>query len=250
MANTYFGFDRNDYPGDSLLPRLHGSFAYSGYWLNNSPGTDRNTWAGKRPLVRASGLGFLLLYNGRLQKQLAGKDAAALGRADAAAAVAAARKEGFPSGAVIFLDQEEGGRLLAEQAAYLFAWIDGVRASPYRAGVYCSGIPVMEGANKITTAGEILAHEGKKPVVLWVVNDSYPTAPGCLIPKQAMFPSQSGVAQAQVWQYARSPRTEFAGSGAQGYAGDGQCYAPGLAPAPQTFVDLDVSTSPDPSRGR
>ena len=34
----YFGFDRNEYPGDNLLPALHRSFSYTGYWLNNPPG--------------------------------------------------------------------------------------------------------------------------------------------------------------------------------------------------------------------
>jgi hypothetical protein len=31
-GKTYFGFDRNEYPGDNLLPALHRSFSYAGYW--------------------------------------------------------------------------------------------------------------------------------------------------------------------------------------------------------------------------
>ena len=77
---------------------------------------------GKRAILKAHGFGFMILYNGRLDAQLTGKDAAALGRSDAAAAVSAAKREGFAPGAILFLDQEEGGRLLPEQSAYLFAW--------------------------------------------------------------------------------------------------------------------------------
>jgi hypothetical protein len=33
------------------------------------------------------------------------------------------------AGAVIFLDQEEGGRMLPELRAFVYAWIDAVNAS-------------------------------------------------------------------------------------------------------------------------
>src|SRR6201999_1954639 len=102
-----------------------------------------NGWAGKRATLKANGFGFMILFNGRTDAQLKGKDAAALGRADAAAAVSAAKREGFARGAIVFLDQEEGGRLLPEQGAYLFAWVEAIRASSqYKPGVYCSGILV------------------------------------------------------------------------------------------------------------
>ena len=68
---------------------------------------------GKRATLKAHGFGFMILYNGRLDAQLTGKDAAALGRSDAAAAVSAAKREGFAPGAILFLDQEEGGPLAA-----------------------------------------------------------------------------------------------------------------------------------------
>ena len=53
---TYYGFDANGYPGDDLLPALHQSFAYTGYWLNNPPGMTSDPWAGKRQVVRADSL--------------------------------------------------------------------------------------------------------------------------------------------------------------------------------------------------
>ncbi len=128
-ARSYSGFDKDGYPGDARLPALHRTFAFTGFWLNNPPGMTTNPWAGKRTVVRAAGFGFLILFNGRLDQELKQRDAAALGREDGAAAIAAAHREGFPAGAILFLDQEEGGALLPEQAAYLGAWIATVGAS-------------------------------------------------------------------------------------------------------------------------
>jgi hypothetical protein len=248
-AGSYPGFDKNDYPGDSLLPALRKSFAFTGFWLNDPPGMQSNPWDGKRATVRAAGFGFLVLFNGRLDKELKDHDAAALGRADAAAAVAAAKREGFPAGALIFLDQEEGGVLLAEQAAYLGAWIGGVNRSSYKADVYCSGIAVAAGAKEMSTAEDI--HARFPEAKLWVWNDRCPPAPGCVVTGKGFDPARSGFAAALVWQYARSPRSsDGTASCRQTYAADNGCYAPGLPQSPQSWVDLDVSRSADPSRGR
>jgi len=234
------GFDRNDYPGDAALPALHRTFAYTSYWLNNPPGSNSNGWTGKRRVVKEAGLGFLILFNGRLDADLRGKDAGALGKADGEAAVAAAEREGFAPGAVVFLDQEEGGRLLPEQSAYLLAWVAAVRKSAYKPGVYCSGIVVP---GQVSTAQDILSHD--RSIVLWVWNDACPPAPGCALPKTSLTPAASGVAEARVWQFSKSPKTEFAQQ-CGGYAADKNCYAP----TSQVFVDLNLSQSPDPSRGR
>ena len=249
-AETYFGFDRNEYPGDPLLLALHRSFAYTGYWLNNPPGDSGNTWTGKRAILKSNGFGFMVLYNGRLDAQLTGKDAAPLGRSDALDAISAAKREGFAPDAIIFLDQEEGGRLLPEQSAYLFAWVEAIRASQYKPGVYCSGILVPDGSSKISTARDILSHEGNRPLALWVANDACPPAPGCVIPKKHLAPATSGISQALVWQYAQSPRRQFARQCAASYAADSSCYAPRTPHSPQTFLDLNVSSSPDPSGPR
>lgn len=199
-------------------------------------------------MLKANGFGFLILYNGRLDAQLKGKDAAALGRSDAAAAISAAQKEGFPRDAILFLDQEEGGRLLPEQSAYLFAWVAAIRGSRYRPGVYCSGILVPDGAGTISTAVDILSRDPK--LTLWVANDACPPAPGCVVPGKELTPGLSGIKRALVWQYAQSPRRPFARQCGAGYAGDGNCYAPGLPHSAQTFLDLNVSSSADPSSGR
>lgn len=232
-----------------MLSALHRHFAFTGYWLNNPPGMDSNPWAGKRNGVRAAGFGFLILFNGRLDAALRGRDAAALGRADAVAAVAAAKREGFAPGAVIYLDQEEGGALLDEQAAYLGAWIAGLSGSGFHAGVYCSGIPVPAGKQMMSTAQDVAARFPQAK--LWVWNDECPPSPGCVVPKRAMSPARSGTARAEVWQYAQSPRRpNDTRACAATYAADGGCYAPGLPQSEATYIDLDVSRSADPSHGR
>ena len=107
---AYLGFDRNEYPRDSNLNALRQTFSYSGYWLNSPPGARANSWKGKRQALQDAGFGFLVLFNGRTYAEIkhAG-NATKLGTSDAAAAIAAARAEGFPPHTVIFLDQEQGG---------------------------------------------------------------------------------------------------------------------------------------------
>jgi hypothetical protein len=106
--------------------------------------------------------------------------------------VAAAAREGFAANVRIFLDQEEGGRLLPEQAAYLFAWVDAVRAGGARTGVYCSGIDVPEGHGTISTARDIVEREAalaknsskdsERRLALWIAGmhaEESPVENGC-----------------------------------------------------------------------
>jgi hypothetical protein len=252
-AKTYVGFDRNVYPGDELLDSLRATFAYTGYWLNTPPGETSNTWAGKRTLLKSRGFGFLVTFNGRLDKEIKGatKTPVELGAADAELAVAAAKREGFPRRAIIFLDQEEGGRLLPEQSAYLFSWIDGVRKADYRAGVYCSGIRVPDGGSSISTADDILSKDAGRNISLWIANDQCPPAPGCSVPSPAAEPALSGTPAALVWQYAQSPKRNAFAAACPGYsAADNLCYAPSVPHTNRSHVDLNTSTSADPSAGR
>jgi len=242
----YLGFDKDDYPGDAPLPALHKTFAYAGYWLNNPPGMASNPWTGKRAIVRSAGFGFLVLFNGRLDSQLKGQDAIALGTADAKAAVRAAQREGFPSHVLIFIDQEEGGRLLPEQAAYLSAWFGAVVRAGLRAGIYCSGIDVPDGKSSISTAKEIA--ERFPEVKQWIFNDQCPPSPGCVA--KAADPAKGGIENALVWQFAQSPRSQFAASCKVGYAADKNCYAPGLPQTDKTRIDMNTSNEADPSAGR
>ena len=260
----FVGFDRNGYPGDAALAGLRKDFSFAGYWLNNPPGEKQNNWKGKRALLKQNGFGFLVLFNGRLDAELKsaqrkGTDATTLGTADGKAAVAAAAREGFAGDVLIFLDQEEGGRLLQEQAAYLFAWVDAVRAGGATAGVYCSGIDVPEGNGTINTARNIVELEkarakgAESRVALWIADDRCPPSPGCTLKSlpfsTVLKPEVAG--SAVVWQYVQSPRRpEFSAGCPANAAPDGNCYAPGLAQGANTFLDLNVARSADPSEDR
>ncbi|MGP8261099.1 MAG: glycoside hydrolase domain-containing protein [Acidobacteriaceae bacterium] len=259
-ARAYLGFDRDLYPGDAALPELRKLFSFTGYWLTNPPHETRNTWLGKRDQLLRAGFGFLIVANGRLDTELVraaknGKSPAALGRQDAIAATAAARREGFPAGAILFLDQEEGGRLLPEQAEYLLAWTEAVAQSAFLPGVYASGQPVADGRGPngkpvtITTIEDIrvrVAAGHLHPIAFWVAQDACPPAPGCVL--QPPPPSLSGTLDATAWQFAQSPRRKsITLACARTYASDGNCDTP----APARFdVDLTSAATPDPSHGR
>ncbi|MFZ0759841.1 MAG: glycoside hydrolase domain-containing protein [Candidatus Sulfotelmatobacter sp.] len=250
---SYPGFDRNTYPGDAILKTLHQTFSYTGYWLNNPPGERTNSWHGHRAAVESAGFGFLVLFNGRLYSELKSAElksvarATKLGHSDAQAAAAAARREGFPQHTIIFLDQEQGGRMLPEQKAYIYAWVDAVTAAGFRAGIYCSGIPAADDDN-VVTAEDIRENAGGRQIVYWAINDACPPAPGCAFPARAATPAQSGLSFAKVWQYAQSPQRDVAGR-CSNYARDGNCY-PDRSGVQDLPVDLDLATSPDPSHGR
>ena len=255
IAGTYRGFDRNDYPGDATMAAMRRTFAFTGYWLTNPPGEDENSWLGKRSLLRQQGWGFLVLANGRLDAEIRkaskhGTSPDELARKDASTAVAVARREGFPIHTILFLDQEEGGGLLEEQAAYLLEWTETVAASGFRPGAYASGQPVPYGSGRtITTIQDIRFHVRKDhlhEIALFAAQDTCPPAPGCTTLARPL--ATSGEPEITAWQYAQSPRrTEITRSCAKTYAADGNCYAPDF---PTVFLDMDVASSPDPSHGR
>ncbi len=250
---TYLGIDSNEYPGGQALVSLKRHFDFIGYWLNNPPGARRNDWVGKRTAVVHAGFGFLVLANGKLDKQIKAAHVApgVLGANDGRAAAAAATREGFPARTIIFLDQEEGGRLLPEQMAYLLGWTGAVETSGFRPGIYISGQPVPDGpGHALTTAQHVkaeLAARHLPEVAMWVYQDACPPAPGCSLQPPAL--EASGTPGAIAWQYAQSPRRPaITASCAKTYAPDGNCYA-GEASTRVTY-DLSVAGSADPSQGR
>jgi hypothetical protein len=245
----YLGFDRNDYPGDDALASLLKTFSFTGYWLSPPPGEKRSSWLGKRALLRSQGFGFVVLFDGRASRSLHNSaDARRKGALDAQSAVKLAKEEGFAKDTVIFLDIEEGGRLPAPYHDYLQAWSDILAGTGYRAGVYCSAIPVDEGQDvRITTAQDIQSHITSPDLVYWGFDDTCPPSPGCAFPANPPPPAQSGFSAATIWQYAQSPRRkEFTARCAASYAADGNCYAPGDAHH-RWFVDANVATTRDPS---
>lgn len=247
------GFDRNDYPGDATMAAMRANFSFTGYWLTPPPEAKTNSWVGKRAVLRDQGWGFLLLANGKLDAEIlkakkAGTVPADLGRKDAAVAVAAAKSEGFPAGAIIFLDQEEGGRMLDEQAEYILAWTEAVAASAYKPGLYASGQPVANDEN-ITTINDVrerIKAQHLHAVAMFDAQDACPPSNGCTLQPKPL--SAAGEPDLTAWQYSQSPRrADITKSCAKTYAADGNCYAPGFS---SIFLDMDLATSTDPSHGR
>jgi len=248
-SQKYFlGFDRNDYPGDEAMKLLRKDFSFTSFWLSNPPQTKSNSWSGKREYLRSLGYGFLLLLSGPESAELRNEQYA-LKRAenDVQTAANAARREGFPSGSLIFLDIEEGGRLPAIYLTYLGHWISGLAQQGFRAGVYCSGISVDEGEGvRLVTADFIRDQIKPAELSFWVFNDSCPPSPGCETDVPLPSPGKSGVTFAQVWQFVRSPRDKETARHCRGYARDGNCYA-AIDTARKFHLDLNVATSADPS---
>ena len=246
---TYLGFDANDYPGDEALALLRKTFAFTGYWLGPPPGAKTTSWLGKRSALQKQGFGFVVLWNGKLQRNLKSvPDAQQKGKRDAEDASKIARQEGFPPGTLIFLDIEEGGRLSPSYHAYVKEWIDELARERFRAGVYCSAMPVNEGGGvTITTTRDLEDQLAGRKLVFWIFNDACPPSPGCTFPGTPGTPADGGYAGASLWQYAQSPRRkEFTLRCAATYASDGNCYAPGDM-AHKWFIDANVANSPDPS---
>jgi hypothetical protein len=254
-GEPFVGFDRNDYPGDDTMSSMRSVFSFTGYWLTSPPGEHANTWTGKRDILRSRGWGFLVLANGRLDAEIlkakkSGTSPTALGKSDAANVIAAAKHEGFPAQTIVFLDQEEGGRLLDEQAAYLLAWTETVAASNYRPGVYASGQRVQDDPGVwIDTIEDIRARVkkgGLHDVAIFNALDQCPPSPGCTVHAKPL--SAAPDLNLTVWQYSQSPRRpEITQSCGSTYAADGNCYAPGF---PEVFLDMDAADSADPSHGR
>jgi hypothetical protein len=249
------GFDSNDYPGDDALPALRRHFAFAGYWLTNPPGEHQNGWQGKRDVLLKNDFGFLVLANGKFDAEIkkakrSGTAPAALGKKDAATAIAAAQREHFPARTIIFLDQEEGGRLDTDQSGYLLAWTETVAHSGYLPGVYASGQPVDDSPGRtITTVQNIreqVAAQHLTPIAFWVYQDACPPANGCTLQPSPL--ASNGTPDVAAWQYAQSPRRkEITEACARTYAADGNCYVSDL---PKIMLDLSVASSPDPSHGR
>ena len=254
-VGPFVGFDRTEYPGDDTMAAMKKQFAFVGYWLTVPAGAEFNQWVGKREVLKQQGWGFLLLANGKLEAEIlkaqkAGTAPADLGRKDAAVAVAAAKSEGFPKRAIVFLDQEEGGRLTDVQAAYLLAWTEAVAGSDYRPGVYASGQRVQDDPGVWIDTVEDIRNRVKKGglhgVAIFDAQDECPPANGCTVQPRPI--SEAGEPDLIAWQYSQSPRRpEITKSCAKTYAADGNCYAVGF---PKVFLDMDVAGNGDPSNGR
>ena len=230
LPAMHAGFDRLGYPGDDVMQHLwnNTNLAWTGFYLAPAPSQPNTSWMSKAALLRGMGWGLAPIFVGQ---QLAGGPgahnlSAAQGTTDAARAVELANTAAIGDGSVIYLDIEAGGGLPQAYLDYAQAWIDGIRGTGYRPGVYCS---------YKTTADQIRA--ANPDVFFWVFNvnkfatSAFQESAGVFRTPQV---DQSGCSYAVAWQFIQ---------GANGVTvphGDGTSGT--LGP-----VDFDSATVLDPS---
>src|SRR5205807_1265519 len=95
-------------------------------------------------------------------------------------------------------------------------------------------------------AKEIRTNEAPRKFGYWVLSDACPPWPGCVSVANPPLPASSGVKDATVWQFTRSPREKETAARCGGYAADENCYAVADA-AKQWHLDMNVAASSNPS---
>jgi hypothetical protein len=165
FANNYekgkfVGFDTHTYPGTATMTawkKTPGSpYKWVGYYLP-APCHNDKSWSGKRDTLIAMGWGLALVYVGqqtwgKTPRNLTSAQRAALrkqndcatdliseeeGILNADEAVRTATAEGFPQGAVIFLDIERMEKIPEAMRTYYRAWTARVLASgKFKPGIY------------------------------------------------------------------------------------------------------------------
>ncbi len=82
--------------------------------------------------------------------------------------------------------------MLPEQKAYIFAWVDGIVAAGFRAGIYCSGMISADEEKKVVTAEDIRQSAGSRKIVDWASNDACPLHPDVSFPRalQVLQPAE------------------------------------------------------------
>lgn len=232
----YLGFDKDTYPGDTLMTAwwTNSPFWYVGFYLAPAPNHTDTSWMTKRSHLKAQGWGFLVTYVG-LQEGSSSLSYAR-GETDAVNAASLATSAGFPLGTTIFLDIESGGTLPTNLISYITGWVHKIVVGTiFNAGVYCSRL----------SAAQIKTAVGTDPVFFWCTNLQCPTpSPGCNASMLPPNPANCGYSGAIVWQYAESPVP--AGTGCTNYSGNLCTLTYG---ASSTSVDLDTADSQNPSNG-
>lgn len=205
------GFDTREYPGDATMIRwLEDSpYRWVGFYLP-APCYTGTSWEGKRAGLQDMGWGLAVLFVGEQdwpevqEAESAGAAARPAppeagdrctrdnlsgdrGRADGAAAAAAASTQGFAPGTVVYLDVEPVEAISDSLAAYITGWTRGLLADGYRPGLYAHARNaetlrgIMAGANG----------DGAAAPRLWVAS------PGGFSLRRA--PAESGFS-ATIWQ--------------------------------------------------
>jgi Rv2525c-like, glycoside hydrolase-like domain len=200
LVATSSGFDCGSYPGDTAIRKWAANSPYSfvGFYFDAPCHTTATfkTWSGRFPVIKDAGLGLAIVYVGFQQD---GCGRAKLSRDNGLAhgqdAVTKFAAEGFPDGAIVFLDVEHyNGALSAPMEAYIRGWLSAVLDSgTVTPGIYCPASkskPIHLAAEK-----EYAAHglPGGAPA-FWIVKVDP------LFDRTSSKPTDSGVSFAALWQ--------------------------------------------------
>ena len=228
-GKIFAGFDRSDYPGDTVMRDFiqKTNLCWCGFYLAPAPYHKDASWMGKRRFLQGLGWGMAPIYLGR---QVESEHlTAAQGTLDAQHAAKLAKNAGFPGCSIIFLDVEQGPPLNASMLAYYKAWTSELEdKTAYKSGVYCTYLQLAQAL-----------YTGDSRPIFWVFNlNKYscnPNAPAekriCpTSPFPAPDPKLSGVAFAKLWQLAQGKDFKIS-------AGNSSIKT----------VDLDSSVASDPS---
>lgn len=207
----YAGFDAAVFPGTETLAwlRSHSNMTWCGYYLSPAPNLApaAATWKGQRSALDA-GWGLVPIYVGQQLPRHATTGLAAnqfssiltteQGRTDGRQAAALAIDEGFPRGAHLYVDWEDGGTLTAESQHYLAAWLGTVSALGFGPGVYCSHLLAVQVERLLLTTGNGV------PGRIWCFRVSSTNLHRLAVPLTKLStkdPAGSGYPNAVSWQY-------------------------------------------------
>lgn len=158
---VYLGLDVSEYPGADVMRKLRQEAPYRwvGYYLK-APAHPDGSWMGTwKGALRDMGWSVAILYVGQQTSQLT----EAQGQADADEAAREAKAEGFPPGAVIYLDVEAADAVSPALARYVRAFVTRLaEASDYRPGIYCHV------KNAAPLADAVEAQAKKRRIPFWV----------------------------------------------------------------------------------
>ena len=200
MANTA-GFDTAIYPGNDVMDWLNANtnLAWCGYYLAPAPSHGSTTWMGNLAYLNGKGWQCVPIYLGQ---QTIGPGShnvtAAQGGIDGADAANLANSEGFPAGAYIYLDVEDGSNPSAASQAYIKAWAQAVLAANYSPGIYCSHLI----ANTIVGFFNGINPNPNVRIWAWKVTQAGThNYNGDIANIPANNPAGSGFASAYAWQF-------------------------------------------------
>jgi hypothetical protein len=230
-VSIFLGFDRSEYPGDSVMKALRtdAQVAWTGFYLAPAPSHGNTGWMLKRSFLAGLGFGFAPIYVGQQQSAPGSQIlTAAQGKLDGADAALLAERAGFPKLSILYLDIETGPPAKPAFFDYYKAWVQAVVGNGFSPGVYCSH----------RLASQFIAADDR--AVPWVFQLKSSTPQTFVPPLPTPDPSQSSFSSAKVLQYAQNGKLTLSGSTLKPVDLDTALMADPSAPLTADTTDVDV----------